>query len=171
MMNLSLSLEGKIAIVTGSAMGIGKAMAQGMASVGATVIIADIAEELAQKTADEIISEGGNAVAYKLDVTDSEQYKAFVDAVVERFGRIDVLVNNAGLNRRNLCVNMPEEDWNTIINVNLTGVWIGCKMVAPVMIAQGSGKIINTCSIMGYVSLPELTGYSASKGGVLFQLA
>ncbi len=166
-MELSLRLDKKIAIVTGSAMGIGKAMAQGLASVGATVVIADIAEDIAQKTAAEIISDGGKAAAYKLDVTDSEQYKNFVDSVVERFGRIDILVNNAGLNRRNLCINMPEEDWKTIIDVNLTGVWIGCKTVAPVMIAQGRGKIINTCSIMGYVSLPELTGYSASKGGIL----
>jgi NAD(P)-dependent dehydrogenase (short-subunit alcohol dehydrogenase family) len=166
-MNLNIRLDGKVAIVTGSAMGIGQGMAQGLASVGATVIVADIADEAAQKTAQDIVASGGKAEAYHLDTTDSSQYNALVEHLMEQYGKIDILVNNAGINRRNLCVNMPEEDFRKIIDINLVGVWIGCKAVAPVMIAQKSGKIVNTCSIMGYASLPELSAYSASKGGVL----
>lgn len=166
-MNLNIRLDGKIAIVTGSAMGVGQGMAQGLASVGAHVIIADIAEEAAQKTASEIVDNGGKAESYRLDTTDSAQFNTLVEYLMKQYGRIDILVNNAGINKRNLCINMPEEDFKKIIDINLIGVWIGCKAVAPVMIGQKSGKIVNTCSVMGYASLPELSAYSASKGGVL----
>jgi len=164
---LSINLDDKVAIVTGSAMGIGRGMAEGLASVGATVVIADIDEGKASETARNITEDGGKAKAFKLDVTNSQQFKEVVDSVMEEFGRIDILVNNAGINRRNLCINMPEEDWKAIIDINLTGVWIGSKTVAPIMMAQKRGKIINTCSIMGFVSLPELSAYSASKGGIV----
>ncbi|NPV27548.1 MAG: glucose 1-dehydrogenase [Firmicutes bacterium] len=166
-MELSLRLDGKVAIVTGGANGIGNGMARGLASVGAVVVIADINAEEAEKAAKTIVADGGKAVSYELDVTNSQQFKSVVDSVVEQFGRIDILVNNAGINRRNLCINMPEEDWKKIIDINLTGAWIGSKVVAPIMMAQKSGKIINICSIMGFVSLPELTAYSASKGGIM----
>lgn len=166
-MRLSIDLDDKVAIVTGSAMGIGRGMAEGLASVGATVVIADIDEGKASETARNITEDGGKARAFKLDVTNSQQFKEVVDSVMEEFGRIDILVNNAGINRRNLCINMPEEDWKAIIDINLTGVWIGSKTVAPIMMAQKRGKIINTCSIMGFVSLPELSAYSASKGGIV----
>jgi NAD(P)-dependent dehydrogenase (short-subunit alcohol dehydrogenase family) len=166
-MDLNIRLDGKVAIVTGAAMGIGQAMAQGLASVGATVIIADIADEQAKKTAEDIVAGGGQAEAYHLDTTSSVEYNSLVEYLTGKYGKIDILVNNAGINRRNLTVNMPEEDFRKIIEINLTGVWIGSKAVAPVMMAQKSGKIVNTCSIMGYASLPELSAYSASKGGVL----
>ena len=166
-MDINVRLDGKIAIVTGAAMGIGKGMAQGLASVGAQVIIADIAEEAAETAVKEIIAQGGKAEAYKLDTTDSKQFTGLVDYLMTKYGKIDILVNNAGINRRNLAVNMPEEDFKKIIDINLSGVWLGCKSVAPVMMAQKSGKIVNVCSVMGYASLPELSAYSASKGGVL----
>lgn len=166
-MELSIRLDGKTAIVTGGAMGIGFGMVEGLASVGATVVIADINKEAADKAAAKINAEGGKAVAYELDITDSAQYNAVVNSVADEFGGIDILVNNAGINKRNLCINMPEEDWKRIIDINLTGAWIGSKAVAPFMIDQKAGKIINVCSIMGFVSLPELTAYSASKGGIM----
>ena len=166
-MDLNIRLDGKIAIVTGAAMGVGQGMAEGLASVGAHVIIADILDEAAQKTAQNIEDNGGKAEAYHLDTTDSAQFNGLVEYLMKQYGKIDILVNNAGINRRNLCINMPEEDFRKIIEINLTGVWIGCKAVAPVMIAQKNGKIVNVCSVMGYTSLPELSAYSASKGGVL----
>lgn len=166
-MELSIRLDNKIAFVTGGAMGIGYGMVEGLASVGATVVIADINKEAADKAAAQIIADGGKAVAIELDITDSFRYNEVVKSVIEEFGSIDILVNNAGINRRNLCINMPEEDWKKIIDINLTGAWIGSKVVAPYMIAQGAGKIINVCSVMGFVSLPELTAYSSSKGGIM----
>jgi len=164
--NLNISLENKVAIVTGGAAGLGRGIAEGLLSVGAKVVIADIDKLGVEKTAEEIARNGGEVYPYELDVTDSSQFGNLVDFVTNKMGSIDILVNNAGINRRNLCVNMPEEDWKRIIDVNLTGVWIGCKAVAPVMMAQKRGKIINMGSIMGLVSLPEIIGYSASKGGV-----
>jgi gluconate 5-dehydrogenase len=164
-MELSLRLDDKVAIVTGGAMGIGFGMVDGLASVGANVIIADVNKEAAEKAATQI--KGGKVDVYELDVTNSEQYNDVVKSVIYKYGRIDILVNNAGINRRNLCINMPEEDWKKIIDVNLTGAWIGSKAVAPYMMKQNSGKIINVCSIMGFVSLPELTAYSSSKGGIM----
>lgn len=166
-MELSIRLDGKVAIVTGGAMGIGFGMAEGLASVGATVIIADINKEAADQATARINAEGHKAAAYELDITESVQFNEVVKSVVNEYGKIDILVNNAGINRRNLCINMPEEDWKRIIDINLTGAWIGSKAVAPYMIGQKSGRIINVCSIMGFVSLPELTAYSSSKGGIM----
>ena len=166
-MELNLNLDGKVAIVTGGAMGIGFAMAEGLASVGATVIIADIDKGAADKAADQINGGGYKAATCELDITDSLRFNEVVKSVVAEYGNIDILVNNAGINRRNLCINMPEEDWKRIIDVNLTGAWIGSKAVAPYMMEQKSGRIINVCSIMGFVSLPELTAYSSSKGGIM----
>ncbi len=166
-MDLSLRLDEKVAIVTGGAMGIGFGMVEGLASVGANVIIADINKEAAEKAAAKISADGGKAAAYEVDITDSEQVDNFVKVIIEQYGKIDILVNNAGINRRNLCVNMPEEDWKKIIDINLTGAWIAAKAVIPSMMQQKSGRIINVCSIMGFVSLPELTAYSSSKGGIM----
>ena len=114
-MELNLNLDGKVAIVTGGAMGIGFAMAEGLASVGATVIIADIDKGAADKAADQINGGGYKAATCELDITDSLRFNEVVKSVVAEYGNIDILVNNAGINRRNLCINMPEEDWKRII--------------------------------------------------------
>jgi NAD(P)-dependent dehydrogenase (short-subunit alcohol dehydrogenase family) len=166
-MELNIRLDDKIAIVTGAARGIGQGIAHGIASVGAHVIVADIEEGVAQDTARKIVNDGGRSEAYKLDVTKSDQFESMVEYIIRQHGRIDILVNNAGINRRKLVVDTSEKDWNDIINVNLTSVFMGCKAVIPIMTAQNRGKIVNICSIMGIVSLPKLSAYSASKGGIV----
>ncbi|MDQ7093229.1 glucose 1-dehydrogenase [Desulfosporosinus sp. PR] len=165
-MNFDLGLDGKVAIVTGGAMGLGKGIAAGLASLGARVAIGDVNEQIGQQTAQEINAKGGNVEFFDLDVTDDGQFQDFVEHVVKRFKRIDILVNNAGIAAKSNCIDMQVADWRRIIDVNLTGMWIGSRAVAPVMIKQKSGKIINMCSMFGFTAMPGLSAYAASKGGV-----
>lgn len=165
-MNFDLRQDGKVAIVTGGAMGLGKGIAAGLASQGARVVIADINEQIGQETVNEIVHAGGQASFYTLDVTNSKQFEETVGEISREFNRIDILVNNAGIAAKSNCVDMPVEDWRRIIDINLTGAWIGSKAVAPVMMEQKSGKIINMCSMFGFVALPGLTAYASSKGGI-----
>ena len=165
-MKFDLRLDGKVAIVTGGAMGLGKGIAAGLASLGAGVVIADINEQIGQQTAQEIMADGGNVQFRAVDVTNAEQFQDFVEQVVKQFNRIDILVNNAGVAAKSHCIDMQVADWKRIIDINLTGSWLGCKAVAPVMIQQKSGKIINMCSMFGFTAMPGLSAYAASKGGV-----
>lgn len=165
-MNFDLRLDGKVAIVTGGAMGLGKGIAAGLASLGAVVVIADINEQIGRQTAQEIMAEVGKAEFKKVDVTNADQFQEFVEQVVKQFNRIDILVNNAGIAAKRHCIDMQVTDWKRIIDINLTGSWLGCRAVAPVMIKQNSGKIINMCSMFGFTAMPGLSAYAASKGGV-----
>lgn len=165
-MNFDLRLEDKVAVVTGGAMGLGKGIASGMASLGARVVIADVNEQIGQQTAREIMAEGGKVEFRAVDVTNPDQFQEFVEHIVKRFERIDILVNNAGVAAKSNCIDMQVTDWKRIIDVNLTGSWLGCRAVAPVMIKQKSGKIINMCSMFGFSAMPGLSAYAASKGGV-----
>lgn len=165
-MNFDLRLDGKVAIVTGGAMGLGKGIAAGLASLGAVVVIADINEQIGRQTAQEIMAEVGKAEFKKVDVTNADQFQEFVEQVVKQFNRIDILVNNAGIAAKRHCIDMQVTDWKRIIDINLTGSWLGCRAVAPVMIKQKSGKIINMCSMFGFTAMPGLSAYAASKGGV-----
>jgi NAD(P)-dependent dehydrogenase (short-subunit alcohol dehydrogenase family) len=159
-------MDGKVAIVTGGAMGLGKGIATGFASLGARVVIVDANEKAGQETADGIVQAGGKASFYSLDVTKSEQFEQMVKDTTRELKRIDVLVNNAGVATKVDCVDMEVEDYRRIIDINLTGVWIGGRAVAPVMMEQKYGKIINMCSMFGFVSLAGLSAYASSKGGV-----
>lgn len=165
-MKFDLRLDGKTAIVTGGAMGLGKGIAAGLAALGAGVVIADLNEQIGRQTAGEIMAEGGKAEFRAVDVTNAEQFQELAEYVVKRFSRIDILVNNAGIAAKSHCIDMQVESWKRIIDVNLTGTWLGCRAVAPVMIKQKSGKIINMCSMFGFTALPGLSAYAASKGGV-----
>ncbi len=163
-MKFDIRLDDKIAIITGAAMGIGRGIAQALASIGAHVIIADIMEEEANITAGEIAN-NYKAEAYRLDVTRGDQFKCMIDYILDKYGRIDILINNAAIHKRKLAVDLSEQEWAEIISVNLNSVFIGCKSVIPIMISQNSGKIINVSSILGIVSLPKHSAYWRPKGG------
>ncbi len=162
-----MRLEGKVAIITGSGRGLGKEAACLFAEEGAKVVVGDINYESAEEVAAAIGEEGGEAMAVKLDVTDSASIQAMVDKVLERFGSIDVLVNNAGITADAQLVKMNEDQWDRVIAVNLKGVYNCTKAIAPIMIARGSGRIINTSSVVGVYGNFGQTNYAATKAGVI----
>jgi Dehydrogenases with different specificities (related to short-chain alcohol dehydrogenases) len=163
----NMRLDNKVVIMTGGGRGIGKAMAEGLAMVGGSMIIVDIIAENAAQTCEEIIKAGGKAISMQLDVTNEAQVIKMVDDVVAALGRIDVLVNSAGVGGRYASTELPMEEWNRVIGVNLTGTFLVARTVAKQMIKQKSGKIINVSSIMGSIALPMIAPYVASKGGVV----
>jgi len=161
-----MRLEGKICIITGAASGIGRAAALLFAKEGATVIACDVLEEELEKLCEENAG-AGIIDTYFLNVTDRERIKEVVEKVVEKYGKIDVLVNNAGITRDALLLRMKEEDWDKVIEVNLKGVFNMTQMVAPVMLKEGKGSIINTSSIVGVYGNIGQTNYAATKAGVI----
>jgi NAD(P)-dependent dehydrogenase (short-subunit alcohol dehydrogenase family) len=162
-------LDDKVAIITGAASGMGLAGAQLFAREGATVIMTDVSEAALQREAATIRDEGGRATAITLDVTSPESWNGVVERVVADHGRVDVLVNNAGIHIAKGILEAELDDWNTVMAVNTTGVWLGMKSVIPHMQQQGGGSIVNVSSIaaiVGGVSDAGGAAYSASKGAV-----
>jgi len=161
-------VAGKIALVTGAASGIGRAIARTFAEQGATVMVADIQETAALAVVAEIAEFGGNAEVVPLDVTDEGQWAAAVDGVLERHGRLDVLVNNAGVGSRNdgTIEDVTLDGWRAVMGVNAEGVMLGCKNGVRAMKETGGGSIVNMSSIAGIVGAPQLSAYCASKGAV-----
>ncbi len=162
-----MRLKDKVAIVTGGGQGIGKVTALTFAREGAKVAVADINMTAAQAVADEICAADGQAKAIFLDVGRAESVEAAVRTVQETYGRIDVLVNNAGITRDARMQKMSEEQFDAVINVNLKGVWLCSKAVAPIMIAGGGGSIINAASVVGLYGNFGQTNYVAAKSGVI----
>jgi 3-oxoacyl-[acyl-carrier protein] reductase len=161
-------LAGKVAIVTGASRGIGRAIALELADFGAKVVVnyassSDAADELVEK----IISRGGEAMAIAADVSKPEQIDDLVKTVMDQWGRIDVLVNNAGITRDTVMLRMKLEDWQAVIDTNLTGVFSCTRAVSKIMLKQKSGRIINIASVAGQIGNPGQASYSASKAGVL----
>ena len=154
-------------IVTGSGRGIGRAIARRFAEEGAAVAISDIDRETAEATAAEINETGGTALAIELDVRSSESVRAMLDAVVAEWGRVDVLVNNAGITIAKPVVEFTEEEWERTLDINLKGVFRCSQLAAVQMITQGGGKIINLSSESGKTAKPNFTIYAASKFGVV----
>ena len=161
-------LDGDIAVITGGARGLGRAISEVFAAQGATVVIADILGDLAEQTAKEIREAGGLAESRTLDVTDEEMIESTFDAVVDTHGRLDVLVNNAGIGLRKPAVSIPRGDWDKVIEINLTSVFVCSRVAARHMIAKGGGRVINIASVMGLVGgkYPNIS-YQTAKGGVV----
>ncbi|MCM3409516.1 SDR family NAD(P)-dependent oxidoreductase [Metabacillus litoralis] len=160
-------IENKVAIITGSGSGIGKAIALSYANLKAKVVIADINEESGKETSKEIIHHGGEALFVKTDVSSVESVKALVETAVKKYKKIDILVNNAGLEYYTTIEDTTEEQWDQTMAIDLKGVFMGIKYVLPYMKKQGSGSIINIASIAGISAWPGLGVYSAAKGGVV----
>ena len=161
------TLHGQIALVTGAASGIGAAIADAFAAEGAHLFLADLDLAGAEATAERARATGVTATAREVDVTDAEATRAMVEAAVARHGRLDILVNCAGLLTEVPLVEMPVETWDQMIAVDLRSVFLCCRWVAPVMVAQGSGRIINISSQLGLKGGEGLVHYSAAKAGVL----
>lgn len=163
-----MSLEGKVALVTGSGRGIGRAIAEELAKRGADVVLADRILETAQKSAEEIAAQTGRrTLALEVDVASYESAKNMVDKALEAFGKIDILVNNAGITRDNLIMRMDEADWDAVIDINLKGAWNCSKAVIRSMMKQRYGRIVNISSVSGLAGQAGQTNYSASKAGLI----
>jgi NAD(P)-dependent dehydrogenase (short-subunit alcohol dehydrogenase family) len=160
-------LSGRVAIVTGSGRGLGKAMAQGLADAGAAVTVCSRTVEEAEQTAKEITAAGGTAVATRVDTSDRESCRELIDGTVAELGRIDVLVNNAGIDIIEPAEEVAEEHWDEVLDINLKGYFSCSQLAARRMIEQGDGgAIVNNSSIAGLVGIHGLTAYSAAKGGI-----
>ncbi len=162
-----ISLEGKVAILTGSASGIGKEIAMLFSEVGAKISLFDINENEGKKIEQEIIRRGGIAKFVKCDVTSRKDCEKSVKATIKNFGKIDILCNNAGIIIRKDVLELTEDEWERVINVNLKSVYLMCHFVIPFMIKNGGGSIINIGSGWALKGGPKAVAYCASKAGVL----
>lgn len=160
-----ISLEGKVAIITGAGQGIGLAVAQLYAKYGASVAMVDVSAQCVEE-AEKICKTGTAAKAFRCDVTDEESVKATVAAVMKAFGRIDILVNNAGIIVRKTVLDTTVEEWDRCIDIGMKGTFLFSKHVVPVMIGEGGGVIVNTASGAALKGVPAAAPYNAVKGGV-----
>lgn len=161
-------MAGRTVIVTGGASGIGKGISVGLAAEGANLVIADLNLDLAKTVADEISRAGGKAIAAQVDVTNRASVTAGIALAVETFGKIDCYFNNAGFNKPMKFLDVTEENFNAIMNVNALAVFVGTQEAAKQFIRQGTGgKVINTASIAGRSGFPSFAPYSASKAAVI----
>jgi len=162
------SLQGRVAVVTGSARGIGRAIAERLAILGADVVIADMLIDLARQTAEEISQvTQRKTLALNVNVSDGKSASEMINQAVEHFSKVDILVNNAGITRDMLILRMEESDWDSVLGVNLKGVFNCSKAVIRTMMKQRYGRIINISSVSGQAGQAGQTNYSASKAGVI----
>jgi len=162
-----LSLKGKISVVTGGAQGIGKAIAVKLAQAGSDIVVGDVNMQVAGQTVDELKALGVNAEAFPLDVSQYDKVEKFFQDTVAKFGKIDVLVNNAGVTRDTLILKMTPEDWDFVLKINLYGAFYCIKAVVPFMMKARQGRIVNIASIIGLIGNAGQANYSASKGGLI----
>lgn len=165
---MSELLKDQVAVVTGGARGIGRAIAEILAEADATVILADLDGEGARKAAGEItLTHGVTAEGVGCDVSKAEECKALIDGTVKKHGRIDILVNNAGITRDKLLARMSEEDWQMVLNINLNSVYHCSRAAARMMVRQSSGRIISIASVIGIIGNAGQCNYAASKAGII----
>jgi NAD(P)-dependent dehydrogenase (short-subunit alcohol dehydrogenase family) len=160
------SLEGKVAVVTGSCKGFGKAIALGFADAGADVVVSCRNQPHLESVSEEIRSKGRQALAVAADTTDRPAIQELADKTIEKFGKIDILVNNAGQGGAAPFTKMPEEEWDRILNVNLKGYFLCTQIIGGHMYKAKSGRVINISSAMGNYPLGFMAHYAASKGGI-----
>jgi len=159
-----MNFEDKTAVVTGSARGIGRVIARSFATAGANVVISDVDQAACEKTASEI---GGAAIACRADVTSADDIDQLFKTVTDKFKRIDIVVNNAGITRDGLMIRMDEKDWDTVLDINLKGAFLVTKSAARIMMKQRYGRIVNISSVVGLTGNAGQANYSASKAGLI----
>ncbi len=159
-------LDGKISIVTGASRGLGKAMAEALAEAGSHVVLAARTEEALKAVAENIEAAGAKALVVPTHVEEEEELNRLVEQAVDEFGRIDVLVNDAGTTARYPAMDFPLEEWDRVLAVNLRSVFLLCQKVGRVMMRQGGGKIINIASLLSEVGVALIPPYASSKGGI-----
>jgi NAD(P)-dependent dehydrogenase (short-subunit alcohol dehydrogenase family) len=160
-------LDGRVALVTGGARGLGRIIAEALSDAGAKVVLTARNGDSARKAAEEVANQfQTETLGLSADVTHADQVEEMVQKTIERFDKIDILVNNAGINIRGPIETLSVDDWDAVINANLKGAWLGCRAVVPLMKQAKWGRIINLSSMMADISMPDRTPYSASKGGM-----
>ena len=161
-------IEGQVAIVTGASRGIGKAIAIALASEGAKVVVNYASSAAAaEAVVAEIVSNGGEAIAVHADVSQEAEVDNLVKTAIDKWSKVDILVNNAGITRDTLLLRMKLEDWQSVIDLNLTGVFLATRAISKIMLKQKSGRIINIASVAGQMGNPGQGNYSAAKAGVI----
>jgi 3-oxoacyl-[acyl-carrier protein] reductase len=162
-----MQLENKVAVVTGSGRGIGKAIALHLAQAGASIVVSDIDAIAADQVASEIKAIGCESIAVATDISQFKEAETLITATLEKFGRIDFLVNNAGITRDNLLMRMTEEEWDSVIAVNLKGTYNCIRAATKTFMKQRSGRIVNIASVVGQMGNATQANYAASKAGVI----
>lgn len=160
-------LVGKVTLVTGAARGIGRAIAEKFAAAGSDLALCDVKKEWLADTARAVADKGRKAVCFAVDVSNPDEVQTAVDAALKTFGKIDVLINNAGITRDGFLVRMSEADWDAVLAVNLKGTFLVTKTVAKIMMKQRSGVVVNLASIIGLIGNVGQCNYAASKAGVI----
>lgn len=164
-MNHLFDLSGKTAVVTGGSRGLGKEIAKGLASAGADIVV--IARSIPDECIEEIKKEGTRVIGISYDLTNIDGYEQLVEDIISKMGSIDILINNAGVQKRHSATQFPKEDWNFVLDVNLNSVFFLCQSVGKKMLEQGEGKIINIASLLSFQGGYTVPAYAASKGAVM----
>ncbi len=164
---MTTDLSGQVAIVTGAARGLGRAIAENLARCGAKVACVDVKAELLGETVSAIQGAGGTAMALTCDVTDSARVSAVIDEVAKTWGGLDILVNNAGITKDTLIMRMKDEQWDSVIGINLRGTFLFTRTAARYLMKSKRGRIVNIASVSGITGNPGQSNYSASKAGII----
>ena len=162
-----MELSGRVAVVTGAARGIGREIAGRLVAAGAAMAVVDVSDETVAQTAAELSQAGITARGYRCDVSSFDEVAAVGERILADFGRVDILVNNAGITKDRLFVRMTPDDWGAVISVNLTGAFNFSKALAPAMLRQRSGSVVNIASVVGQMGNPGQANYAASKAGMI----